>query len=160
MREILRDVNIIHYLVKRLKEKYPHKQIGKTIIQRLMYLFENQTNRDLRFTMYHYGVHSSFVGDCINLAEALGLIAVRWDYKRGYLISACERKLGENEALPSSDREIMDKLIDRYGAVSNAELFAITSALYILNNFEITNFSDLIRGIYSLKPAIILGKEK
>jgi len=151
MKELLKELSIIYYIVKKLKEKYPSKQVGKVIIQKLMYLFENQVNKDYEFTMYHYGPHSAKVGKYINLAEALELIIIGWDPEKGYLIN-----INESAELPAeiafNEKDIIDQLVDKYGAFSAAELSIIATALYIKNNFGITDSSRLIDTVLSLKP--------
>jgi len=87
MKEMLKGPAIIYYLVKQLKEKYPDKQVGKTVIQKLMYLFESKSNGDFEFTMYHYGPYSSKVGEYVNIAEVLGLIKQNGNQRKGIPLS-------------------------------------------------------------------------
>lgn len=150
MKEILKYPVIIYYLVKKLKERNPEKQIGKTVLQKMMYLFEGRSNSDLGFTMYHYGPYSSEVEDYINLAEVLGLIKVDWKPEKGYFIEPNE-PLNLPSEVTSSEKEMIDNLVNKYGDFSAIELSIIATAIYIKDNFGIGD-NEIIDTVLSLKP--------
>jgi len=151
MKEMLKGPAIIYYLVKQLKEKYPDKQVGKTVIQKLMYLFESKSNGDFEFTMYHYGPYSSKVGEYVNIAEVLGLIKTEWKPEKGYSIKPSDSADFSDE-ITSDEKKIIDELVNKYGAFSAVELSIIATAFYVKNNFEVNDAHQIVKTVLSLKP--------
>jgi len=66
---MFKNSGLLGYLVKSLKQKYPDRQIGKTVIQKMMYLLSRNGIMDFEFSMYHYGPYSSEVAGELNFAE-------------------------------------------------------------------------------------------
>ncbi len=153
MKELFVGPSIIYYLVSRLKEKYPHKQIGKTIIQKLMYLLEINTNEDYDYTMYHYGPYSSEVGEYINQGEILGMLNIDWIPNQGYFITPLEKdNLEFYVEIDSDKKRKIDELVDKFGNYSANELSIIATALYVKNNFNVKNDEELVNAVLSVKP--------
>jgi uncharacterized protein YwgA len=69
---IFRAAGLIGYLVKRLNEDNPDKQIGKTIVQKMMYLLSRKNIARFDFSMYHYGPYSSELSGEMSFAERNG----------------------------------------------------------------------------------------
>ncbi len=151
MKEMLKGPSLVYYLVKRLKEKYPEKQIGKTIIQKLLFLVETRSDLDFDYTMYHYGPYSSQIGEYIGLAENLGFINVKWNSKKGYFIEPLQPNkslLLEVEDL----QNLLEEVVDNYGKFTANELSIITTAIYIKNKFGIKSPEELINIVLQIKP--------
>ncbi len=153
MKEILRNSIIIYYLVKQLKKTYPDRQIGKTTIQRLIYLFEYYTRNNFKFSMYHYGVYSSDVSEYLNMAETLGLISISWNKKLGYSIEPKE-KIRFFIDISIEEKQILDKIVGKYGRLSPIELFVITTALFSRDHFKVVDIKEMTDIILSLRPYI------
>ena len=153
MKEMLQGPILVFHLVKMIKEKYPNKQVGKTVIQKLMYLFETRSHEDFDYTMYHYGPYSSKVGGYINRAEALGLIDVKWIPKKGYFIEPNKKGM---DKLPIQIEEEklrqLETVIDEFGGFTANELSIISTTIYVKNNFGISDPQKIIETVLSLKP--------
>src|SRR3989338_2893888 len=96
-KEIFKGPAIITYLVKRLEEEHPTKQIGKTILQKLIFLFlrdikNSQISLDYKYSIYYYGPYSSELSADLNFAQDINFIRVEWASKLGYYIKLKEKK--------------------------------------------------------------------
>jgi len=153
MKEMLQGPILVFHLVKVIKEKYPNKQVGKTVIQKLMYLFETRSHEDFDYTMYHYGPYSSKVGGYINKAEALGLIDVKWIPEKGYFIEP--NKKGMDKLPIQIEEEKLRQLktvIDEFGEFNADELVMISTAVCLKNSFDMEDPQAIIETVLSLKP--------
>ena len=149
MKRIVRNARLIYWLIKKLEEKYPANQIGKTKIQKLMYLLENKLNEDFGYTMYHYGPYSSEVAETLNTANILGWLDIKWKIDKGYFISTKKVSLPE---LQDKESKVIENLVDKYGDFSAVELSIIATAVYVKNNFDIEDPDEIIDVVLSLKP--------
>ncbi|MHA1248770.1 MAG: hypothetical protein ACTSRP_02140 [Candidatus Helarchaeota archaeon] len=149
MKETLRMINIIYYLVKKLEEKYPGKQIGESTIQYLMYIFERKMHEDYRYELYHRGIYSHLIGYYIAAANSAELITSKWDPLRGYFHHT---KKESSYRLSNKDRAMLDTIVDRYGNFMIQELFVITTAMYLRTLRPNINIQSIIQGITALKP--------
>ena len=150
MKRILRNAELIYWLVKKLEEKYPNRQIGKTKIQKLMYLLEEELNEDFEYTMYHYGPYSSEIAESLSTANMAGWLDLKWHIDKGYFISAKDISLPFS--IKDKEREIIEKIIDKYGDFSAVELSIIATAVYVRKNFEVGDSDEIIDIVLSLKP--------
>lgn len=151
MKEMLKGPSLMYYLVKKLKEKYPNKQIGKTIIQKLLFLLETRSDLDFDYTLYHHGPYSSQIGEYIDLAEALDFISIRWDSKKGYFIEPF--KPDENLLYDIKDlQNLIKEIVEDYGKFTANELSIIATAIYIKNKFNIKSSEELINTVWQAKP--------
>jgi len=153
MREIFRGPSLIFHLVKIAKEKYSNKQVGKTVIQKLMYLYAVRSLEDFDYTMHHYGPYSSKVGEYINMAEALELVEVKWIPEKGYFIEPNKKGM---DKLPVQIEEEklrqLETVIDEFGGFTANELSIISTTIYVKNNFGISDPQKIIETVLSLKP--------
>jgi len=147
---------VISFLVKKLNEKYPHKQIGKTIVQKMIYLLTREKFVDYQYSMYHYGPYSSEVASDLSLCEALGMLRIDWVENKGYFITA-----GDNERyeglLNEEDKNKIETIVDKYGIFDAKEISIIATALYIKENVETASDNELVKIIVSLKPECEAG---
>lgn len=151
MKENLEEYLFLYYLVKKLKEKYPEKQIGKTLIQKMMYLLGESLKMDFEYTMYHYGPYSFKVSDFINISENLNLLRIKWVPQHGYYIEP-QDDVKINDELEYEELKKIDEMVEKFGGFTANELAIITTALYIKKNFGIKNDEEIIETVLSLKP--------
>ncbi len=78
------NVAMIGYLVKELNEKYPDAQVGKTVVQKMMFLLNRMKICDFNYTLYHYGPFSSEVANELDYASDLGIVEIEWEEDKGY----------------------------------------------------------------------------
>lgn len=146
----LRGVAMVSHSVKKLSEKYPDSQIGKTIVQKIMYMLTREKVIDFNYSMYHYGPYSSQVSSEINFAENLGAVEMDWISDKGYFIKPKSDEL--EGVLSEDDKQVIDRVIDKYGRFNAVEISIIATALFVEDNFEVTDTEELVRAVTSLKP--------
>jgi len=150
MNGILKGPAFIHFLVKKIRRKYPNSQIGKTVVQKLMYLIERELNLDFGYSMYHYGPFSNQVAEYLTLAKSIEAIDIEWEPDKGYFIEPRKNKFLEN-SLGSREKEVVKKIVDKYGSFSAIKLSIITTAIYVRDNFGV-DIDSLVDVVASLKP--------
>jgi|UniRef100_A0A7C5KC94 hypothetical protein len=156
---LLKGSALVYTLVKTLTKKRPDVQIGKTVVQKMMYLLEKELGYDFDFSMYHYGPFSAEVSGYLNFAESVGIIDMTWDPQRGYFIKPkSKKKIKEiieafEESLDKKDKKTINKIVDKYGKLNPIaiKLSIIATALYAKDNFNVKK-SELINVVKSLKP--------
>jgi len=152
MNNTLKIATLVYTLIKELSEQYPDTQISKTVVQRMMYLIERELGLDLGFSMYHYGPHSAQVSYCIDFIEELGLIDVNWDIQKGYSIAVKENKKASDtikDTLTQTEKSTVKEIVHKYGS---SELFMVTTALFVRDEFGVKAGEQLIKIVKSLKP--------
>jgi uncharacterized protein YwgA len=147
---ILRGVAMVSHSVKKLSEKYPDSQIGKTIVQKIMYMLTRERAIDFNYSMYHYGPYSAQVSSEINFAENIGAVEIDWISDKGYFIKPKSDEL--EGVLSEGDKQAIDRVIDKYGGFNAIEISIIATALFVEDNFEVTDTEELVRVVTSLKP--------
>ena len=147
---ILRGVAMVSHSVKKLSEKYPDSQIGKTIVQKIMYMLTREGVIDFNYSMYHYGPYSSQVSSEINFAENIGAVEIDWISDKGYFIKPKSDEL--EGVLSEDDKQAIDRVIDKYGRFNAIEISIIATALFVEDNFEVNDTEELVRVVTSLKP--------
>lgn len=156
MSDLLKGVALVYTLIKKLTEQNPNIQIGKTVIQKMMYLLERERNYDFGFSMYHYGPYSIKVSSYLNFAENIGGINIKWFPEKGYFIEP--RNLEEIEtfekSLDEKDQEAIEKIVSIYGKLEPIaiKLSIIATAIYVRENFGVSQEHELIKIIGTLKP--------
>lgn len=155
----LKGVALIYFLIKRIRDKYPDIQIGKTVVQKMAYLFERERSYDFDFSMYHYGPYSAKISNYLDLAESLGLLNITWKPEKGYFIeptnldqiNKTHKKI--QEIVSEEDKEKINKIVESYGKLNPiaVKLSIITTAIYIRENFKVPEerIKDIVK---ALKP--------
>lgn len=142
---------LIGYLVKRLLEKHPNKQVGKTLVQKMIYLLSREGVVDFDYSMYHYGPYSSEVAGESDFAESAGIIDVTWKEKKGYFIKSSSNlatfDLGPNK----KKKQAVDKLVEKYGHFNAIELSIITTAYFLRDDFGVPE-GKLAEVVHDVKP--------
>ncbi len=153
MREIFKGPSLIYHIVKKLKEKYPDRRIGKTKLQKLLYLLEVNSDLDLHYTLYYYGPYSSKVGRYINEANSLDFIKVVWEQDIGYSINpATPNQQFLYNLSDLTQEDVVNKVIEKYGEFTANELSIITTGIYLQKRFGINDPDKLIDSILKVKP--------
>lgn len=147
---LFRNSGLIGYLVKGLKEKYPSKQIGKTVIQKMMYLLSRSNVANFGFSMYHYGPYSSEVSGELNFAERNGIVDISWKDAEGYYINPTERVQNFEYLLSDDEKRVVDDLVTRFGRFKAVDLSLIATALYLKDNFDVEEYR-LVEAVHSAK---------
>lgn len=149
----LKGALLVYLLVKALQERFPDKQIGKTLIQKLMYFCEKDLREDFGYTMYYYGPYSSEVTEFLNLAEATGILEIGWEPSKGYSITAKENdsvKLVKVK-VTDAEKEVIENVVKKYGEFSALELSVIATAEFLKENYSIVDIDNLAKTILSVK---------
>jgi len=149
--DVLKGPALVYYLIKTIIKEQPDKQIGKTIIQKMMYLLEKKQGRDFGYTMYHYGPYSSQITEYLNLIESLDAINVEWRSEKGYFITPKENTTLE-KILSEKEKKDIEEIVRKFKQFSATELSIIATALYVKENFGVEKSTELIETVLSLKP--------
>lgn len=152
MTDIEKGAAFVWYLVKELRAKGV-KQIGKTMVQKLMFLIAKEINEDFLYSMYHYGPYSFAVAQYIDYAEYLRAIKIEWRDEEGFYIKPLKPKRAEFfSMLTENEKKTVKEIVEKYGKFNSRELSVITTAIYLKDNFEVKNIEEIIRIVNSLKP--------
>lgn len=154
LENIFHNPTLISYVVKTMKEMYPDAQVGKTVIQNLIYLISRKGVCDFDYSLYHYGPHSSQVSNELNFAEEIGAIAIDWIPERGYFIfpgPMCSPKLLLQNT-KETERDVVNEVVQEYGAYNAIELSIIATALFLKENFGVNDGGNLVEVVSSLRP--------
>lgn len=144
---------LISFLVKKLNQKFPEKQIGKTLIQKLIFILSIEANDEYTFKKYNYNLHyygpySSDLSLDLDFAENLSFLNVQWN-QLGYHIFANKSKDFERY-LGSSERGKIGTIIDKYGSLNAKELSILATALYFKDNYNL-NRENLVKSVKRIK---------
>jgi uncharacterized protein YwgA len=141
---------IIAHLIKKMGERYPNKQIGKTMVQKMLYLLTREITIDFDYSMYYYGPYSGQVVSELDFAKDIGAVEIDWIKDRGYLIKP--KEVSYEKYLTDEIRNKIDAIISKYGKFNAVELSIITTALYVKDNFGVKDDKKLMQVVASLKP--------
>lgn len=156
MMDTKKGVMLVYTLVKKFAERAPNIQVGKTVIQKMMYLLGKELKYDFDFSMYHYGPYSPEISMYLGLAEDMGLVEVKWDTQCGYIIKPKSNKkvLEQFEnAIIKEEVEKIIKLVEEYVTLSPlaTRLSIIATAVYIMDKFNVRK-DKVVNVIKTLKP--------
>ena len=144
------NTGLIGYLVKMLSERYPDKQIGKTIIQKMMYLLTRCNVANFNFSMYHYGPYSSEVSGELNFAERNGVVGISWKDEKGYFITKTEKIDDFAHLLSKDEKEAVKEIAEQFGGFKAIDLSLIATALYLKDNFGVKD-ERLVQAVHNAK---------
>lgn len=148
---IFRNPAIIGYLVKRLSEEFPGKQIGKTFMQKMLYLLTREGVVNFNYAMYHYGPYSADVESELHFAENSKIVDVKWVNGAGYHIEATSELDKFKVLLRDSEKQAIDALIVKFGSFNAVDLSLLATAYFQKDNFDTTD-EELPNVIHSVKP--------
>jgi uncharacterized protein YwgA len=160
MNNTLKGAALVYTLIKELSQQYPNVQIGKTVIQKMMYLLGRELKLDFGFSMYHYGPYSAQVANYLNFIERIEIIDVRWDLQKGYFIFLKENKEASDiikeleDILDEKEKSTIKEMVRKYGSLDPIaiKLSIIATALFVRDEFGVKANEQLINIIKSLKP--------
>ncbi|MCD6450004.1 MAG: hypothetical protein J7L34_05815 [Thermotogaceae bacterium] len=156
LKSVFKDVGIICYLVKKLQGVSP--QVGKTVIQKLMYILERKGVGKYNYTLYHYGPYSSKVESLLNYAEFLKGVNVEWGVGRGYLIKPSVNVEHLEKSVSEDKKETINDIVTKVGSLTAKDLSLLSTILYVENQENISNDEELINVVRSIKP--LFSKEE
>lgn len=138
-------------MIKKIGEKYPDKQVGKTFVQKIFYLLTRQGVVDFNYSMYHYGPYSSEVSGELNFAESSGIVNVEWIEDKGFFINSTSKLDNFKSLLKNEEIQAIDDIIETYADFNAIELSLIATALYLKDNFEVSD-EKLVEVVHNAKP--------
>jgi len=142
---------LIGYLLKRMEDSYPDKQIGKTIVQKMMYLLTREGTVDFNYSMYHYGPYSSEVSGELNFASSSGIVDINWVDDKGYFIKSTQKLENFENLLTDQDKQVIDELVKKFGRFNANELSLIATAFFLKDNFNVSDVR-LAEVVHNAKP--------
>jgi len=149
---IFRASGLIGYLIKRLNEDYPNKQVGKTVVQKMVYLLSRKNIAKFDFSMYHYGPYSSELSAELSFTEKNGIIEITWKDNEGYFIKPTNDAEMFLSLINSDERRVIDETVDQFGKFRAIDLSLITIALYLKDNFGVED-SKLAEAVHNAKKS-------
>lgn len=147
---IFKSSGLIGYLVKRLNEDYPDKQVGKTIIQKMVYLLSRKNIARFDFSMYHYGPYSSELSGELSFAEKNGIVKVTWKDSEGYFIKPTTDADRFLALLKGDEQQAVNETVKQFGKFTAKDLSLIATALYLRDNFGVED-SKLADAVHNAK---------
>lgn len=149
-KSIFKNPTLIGYLVKKIRVEYPKRQVGKTIIQKMMYLLNRNDVVDFDYSMYHYGPYSSEVSGELNFAQNTGIIQVKWIDDKGYFIESTSKLKKFEKLITGGEKRAIDEIVERFGSFNAIELSIIATAFFLKDNFGVPN-TELVNVIHQIK---------
>lgn len=147
---IFKNPALIGYLVKRIKDKYPKRQVGKTIVQKMMYLLNRKDVIDFDYSMYHYGPYSSEVSGELNFAENSDIVQAKWINDKGYFIEATSKLKKFEKLITEGEKKAIDEIVERFGSYNAIELSIIATGFFLKDNFGVGD-TELVNVIHQFK---------
>lgn len=150
MMEKKRRARLVGYLVKKLRERDENKQIGKTVVQKMIYLFGLESDTSFGYSMHHYGPFSKSAASALDLAKKHELVEIEWKPEKGYFIEPTG-KVSEKD-VDDETKEALDRVVEKFGGYSAIELSIIATGFYVKRNFEYGSEGELVKTVSSMKP--------
>jgi uncharacterized protein YwgA len=158
LKSVLKDVGIICYLVRKLQGVSP--QVGKTVIQKLMYILERKNVGKYDYTLYHYGPYSSKVESLLNYAEFLKGVNVEWGVGRGYFIKPSVNVEHLEKSVSEDKKKTINDIVTKVGSLTAKDLSLLSTILYVENQENISSDEELINVVRSIKPLFSIEEVK
>jgi uncharacterized protein YwgA len=143
-----KTVAILTYLVER-GQKY-RNQVGKTFIQKLMYLIGKELNRDFGYRFHFYGPYSSLVEGGLNYASFLKSVDIHWDVNHGYFIKPSKNTSVFTKILSEEEKDKIESVLKEYGKLTVQDLSIVATAYYLKERYELSG-EDLIQAVGNMK---------
>lgn len=147
---IFKNPTLIGYLVRRIGAEYPGEQVGKTVLQKMMYLLSRKKIVNFDYSMYHYGPYSSEVSGELNFAENTGIVEVKWIENKGYFIETTPKIEKFEHLLTEKEKQGINEIVKRFGSFNAIELSIIATAFFLKDNFEVQD-TKLVSVIQKIK---------
>jgi uncharacterized protein YwgA len=148
-------------LIVRIAKSLEHTQLGKTKLQKLVFLMQELKGvpTDYRFHFYTYGPYSSSLTGDASYLDAIGGLGIRQHLGFGaYEIlpgKDADSFLTKSESFLDEHKDKIDAIIEQFGRGSAQDLELIATLVYIAHyepSFEPGNDQFLIDRARELKP--------
>lgn len=147
----LRNPAIIGYLVKKILEMYPAKQVDTTIVHKMIFLLVAKGVFRFYYSMSYSGPGSWEVGGELDYAKILDIVHITWEKNLGYFIYPAKKNADFEYLLSGNEKKEIDQLVKNFGSLSALELSILASSIFIKTRFN-TPEEKLPEIIQSIKP--------
>ncbi len=148
---IFKNPAIIGYLIKKMSQQYPGKQVGKTIVQKMMFLLVAKRTFYFHYSMFHYGPFSSAVAGELDYAESLHIVNITWKNDEGYFIFPAENIDHFEYLLTENEKKDIDLIVKDYGTLSAVDISILATSIFLRIYFN-TPEEELPKIVQSIKP--------
>jgi len=138
---------IVCGFLKCFAEKFPYKKVGSLIVQKMLFLFEQEKKWNLGFSLNNRGPFSELVESILIRAQSAENIRM-YPYQRGHYI----RLLKCPQEVSDEDKKLIEQLVEKYGRLCSDDLVILTTALFLKDRFEVESKSQLIDLISESRP--------
>lgn len=155
---------VVGDLVQRLQGR---SELGKTKLQKLVFLMEELENLDLnyRFHFYNYGPFSNALAGDVGYLEEVGLLSVDFDKVGGSFQIApnadTPKLVEKGENFLQQKAAIISKIVDAFGSKSARELELASTIVYVSKrdpDYEKGDHGRLVSVTKALKPKYAQGE--
>lgn len=156
---IFKPATLISYVVKKLREEN-REQIGKTVIQKIIYLLTRENIGKFNYSLYLYGPYSSEVASELNFAEDTGMLKIDWVDEKGYFITPTDELNNYLDLLTEEEKQAIEKIVEKYGNLNVAELSIVATAFYVHDYFKVSGdkLIDTVKGLKNNYPGELIEK--
>ena len=143
------DAAKLVYLVDRLENVSP--QVGKTVVQKMMFLLDKKGVVNYDYSLYHYGPYSPAVESDLNYVEFLDGVEIHWIKNEGYFIKPGSSAASLEESLSVGEKGAIDRVVENFGKMRALDLSLLATVLYFWDRFE-DDADGLTTAVKSVKP--------
>ncbi|GAB4298432.1 MAG: hypothetical protein Kow0090_13900 [Myxococcota bacterium] len=131
-----------------LASKLKKKKIGKTALQKLVYLFQEIYKEDLgyRFTLYMYGPFCPELMYDLDVTETIGGVIIEPNLSGGYLIKEGKQITSiksKGKDYITSKKEKITELIKQFGGKNARDLELLATTIYVMKALSASNRTDM-----------------
>ena len=132
-------------------------QIGKTVIQKMMYLLNRVSNVPTGYdhTLYTYGPYSSELSEDVAIVSAMGGVKLNDGIRGGYEISPSENApwiLSKSNEFVTKYTSEIKKLVETFGKYKARELELRSTLIFLSQNDLKIEVEELKIQLLDLKP--------
>lgn len=143
------DAAKLVYMVDGLEGVSP--QVGKTVVQKMMFLLDKKGVVNYDYSLYHYGPYSPAVESDLNYAEFLDGVEIHWIHNEGYFITPGSSAASLEDSLSVEEKGAIDGVVKNFGQMRALDLSLLATALYFWDRFE-GDTDGLTMAVKSVKP--------
>lgn len=149
--KIFKNSALLAFLIKKLREDYPEKQIGKTVIQKMCYFLTRNKIFNYDYGMYFYGPYSFVVSGELDFAQDVGIIKMNWFADKGYEIDINKKNFEfVKDLIGDEEKKEIKKIIKDYGKFNANELSFIATSYFLKDKYN-SNDEELLNDVSSIK---------
>ena len=143
------DAAKLVYLVDKLENVSP--QVGKTVVQKMIFLLDKKGVVNYDYSLYHYGPYSPAVENDLNYVEFLDGVEIDWIKNQGYFIKPGRSTASLEESLSAEGKGAIDEVVKNFGQMRALDLSLLATVLYFWDRFE-GDADGLTMAVKSVKP--------